>query len=40
MYKTKTFQEITHPDDLEPDLVSVSRLLAGEVGSFQMEKIL
>jgi len=35
---TRTFQSITHPDDLEPDLASVSRLLAGEIDSFQMEK--
>jgi two-component system, sensor histidine kinase and response regulator len=35
---TKTFQEITHPDDLQADLAQVDRLLAGEIRAFQMEK--
>ncbi len=35
---SKTFQDITHPDDLELDLNYVSRLLAGELQSYQMEK--
>jgi two-component system cell cycle sensor histidine kinase/response regulator CckA len=35
---TKTFQDITHPDDLEPDLAYVRRVLAGEIPSYQMEK--
>jgi PAS domain S-box-containing protein len=35
---TKTFQEITHPDDLAADLAQVDRLLAGEFRAFQMEK--
>jgi PAS domain S-box-containing protein len=35
---TKTFQEITHPDDLEADLAQVDRLLAGEMRAFHMEK--
>jgi PAS domain S-box-containing protein len=33
-----TFQDITHPDDLEADLALVQRLLAGEIPSYQMEK--
>ncbi|HWA12313.1 MAG TPA: PAS domain S-box protein [Burkholderiales bacterium] len=34
----KTFQDITHPDDLDADLALVDSLLAGEVPSYQMEK--
>ncbi|MGB3651238.1 MAG: PAS domain S-box protein [Rivularia sp. (in: cyanobacteria)] len=34
----KTFQEITHPDDLEKDLDCVRRMLAGEIRTYQMEK--
>ncbi|MDD4928632.1 MAG: PAS domain S-box protein [Gallionella sp.] len=34
----KTFQEITHPDDLQSDLDFVARLLAGEMDHYQMEK--
>jgi diguanylate cyclase (GGDEF)-like protein/PAS domain S-box-containing protein len=34
----KTFQDITHPDDLEADLGYMSRLLAGEIDTYQMEK--
>lgn len=33
-----TFQEITHPDDLEADLGCVRRMLAGETRTYQMEK--
>jgi PAS domain S-box-containing protein len=33
-----TFQEITHPDDLEADLGCVRRMLAGEIRTYQMEK--
>jgi PAS domain S-box-containing protein len=33
-----TFQDITHPDDLEADLAQVRRLLAGEVETYSMEK--
>jgi diguanylate cyclase (GGDEF)-like protein/PAS domain S-box-containing protein len=33
-----TFQQITHPDDLDKDLEHAARLLAGEVASYQMEK--
>jgi PAS domain S-box-containing protein len=34
----RTFQDITHPDDLGPDLEQNRRLLAGEIRSYQMEK--
>jgi PAS domain S-box-containing protein len=34
----KTFQEITHPDDLEADLAKVRQLLNGEISSYKMEK--
>ncbi len=33
-----TFQAITHPDDLEKDLGLARRALAGEFGSYRMEK--
>lgn len=33
-----SFQQITHPDDLDADLANVTRMLAGEVANFQMEK--
>ena len=33
-----TFQDITHPDDLEGDLENVRRMLAREIGSYQIEK--
>jgi PAS domain S-box-containing protein len=33
-----TFQDITHPDDLELDLAHLDQLLAGEIGSYQTEK--
>ena len=33
-----TFQEITHPDDLETDLGYVGKMLAGEIRTYQMEK--
>jgi PAS domain S-box-containing protein len=33
-----TFQDITHPDDLDADLKFVHRLLAGEIRFYQMEK--
>lgn len=32
------FQDITHPDDLEPDLALVQRLLAGEIPRYRMMK--
>ncbi|MCC6616443.1 MAG: PAS domain S-box protein [Anaerolineae bacterium] len=34
----KTFQEITHPDDLEKDLTYVQAVLAGEIQNYSMEK--
>lgn len=33
-----TFQDITHPDDLNADLDEVERLLTGETNAYQMEK--
>jgi len=37
-FKGMAFQDITYPDDLEPDLVFVEQMLKGEIGSYQMEK--
>lgn len=34
----KTFQDITHPDDLQDDLERIQQLLVGEIDSYQMEK--
>ena len=34
----RTFQDITHPDDLEADLSLAKQLLAGELETYQMEK--
>lgn len=34
----KTFQEITHPDDLENDIDLVKRTLRGEINSYNLEK--
>ncbi len=36
--RQKTFQDITHPDDLETDLDHVRRLRAGEIRSYNLEK--
>ena len=33
-----TFQDITHPDDLEADLAFVRRMLADEIATYAMEK--
>ena len=33
----RTFQEITHPEDLQPDLENMKELLAGRIRSFSME---
>ncbi len=33
-----SFQDITHPDDLERDMAYVRQLLAGEIRSYQLEK--
>jgi PAS domain S-box-containing protein len=35
---TKTFQDLTHPDDLEADLAYVEQMLRGETDTYQMEK--
>ena len=35
---TKTFADITHPDDLEQDLGAMRRMLAGEIENYSMEK--
>jgi diguanylate cyclase (GGDEF)-like protein/PAS domain S-box-containing protein len=35
---TKTFQELTHPDDLDADLELARQLLAGEIQEYQLEK--
>ncbi|GAB1543268.1 ATP-binding protein [Scytonema sp. NUACC21] len=32
------FHDITHPDDLENDLICVNRLLAGEIENYSLEK--
>ncbi|MPZ70802.1 MAG: PAS domain S-box protein [Actinobacteria bacterium] len=34
----KTFQEITHPEDLEKDVRYVQQILSGEIDHYQMEK--
>ena len=34
----KTFQEITHPDDLDADLVQAGQLLVGDIQNYSMEK--
>jgi PAS domain S-box-containing protein len=34
----KTFQDITHPDDVAADLAEARRLLGGEVSTYSMEK--
>jgi PAS domain S-box-containing protein len=33
-----SFQEITHPSDLEADLAFLAQLIAGEIDAYQMEK--
>jgi diguanylate cyclase (GGDEF)-like protein/PAS domain S-box-containing protein len=35
---SKTFQDLTHPDDLETDLAYVRQMLAGEISTYQLEK--
>lgn len=35
---TKTFQDITHPDDLETDLNYLNQLLAGDIRSYTLKK--
>ena len=34
----RTFQEMSHPDDLELDLANVDKVLAGEIDTYQLEK--
>ncbi len=34
----RTFQDITHPDDLDADLAQVSQMLAGTIQKYSMEK--
>src|SRR6202043_3622165 len=34
----RTFQDITHPDDLDLDLANVRKMLASEIDTYQMEK--
>ena len=34
----KTFQDITHPDDLQSDLTFVNKMLNGELDTYSMEK--
>ena len=34
----KTFQELTHPDDVEKDLVLLQQLLDGKIRTYEMEK--
>lgn len=34
----KTFMQVTHPDDIEPDLHLFQSLLEGEISSFQLDK--
>ncbi|MEO5356586.1 MAG: PAS domain S-box protein [Nitrospirae bacterium YQR-1] len=35
---SKTFQDITHPDDIQPDTYNMKRLISGEISMFTMEK--
>jgi PAS domain S-box-containing protein len=34
----KTFQDITHPDDLDADLLQAGQLLVGDISTYSMEK--
>jgi len=34
----RTFQDVTHPDDLDADVEQVRRVLAGAIDTYQMEK--
>jgi len=38
MMRSKTFQEITHPDDLAEDLDLLQQLLHGEADTYYLEK--
>ncbi len=35
---TRTFQDITHPDDLQADLDNMTRMMEGRINTFRMEK--
>ena len=34
----RSFQDITHPEDLDLDLANVKKMLSGKIDSYQMEK--
>ena len=34
----RTFQDLTHPDDLERDVANAKKMLAGEIDTYHMEK--
>jgi diguanylate cyclase (GGDEF)-like protein/PAS domain S-box-containing protein len=34
----RTFQDLTHPDDLDADVAQAQQLLAGDIASYEMEK--
>jgi PAS domain S-box-containing protein len=34
----RTFQDITHPEDLDADLANVKKMLSSEIDTYQMEK--
>ena len=34
----KTFQDLTHPEDLAADLILVNRMIAGEIPQYSLEK--
>lgn len=36
--KAKNFQSVTHPDDLEADLINLEKLRKGEIRSYSLEK--
>jgi len=36
--QARTFQDITHPEDLDADLHNLRQMLAGDISSYQMEK--
>ena len=36
--QSRTFQEITHPDDLDTDLEHLQQVLDGEIETYSMEK--
>jgi len=36
--RTKTWTELTHPDDIAPDVAQFNRVLAGEIDGYSMDK--